>query len=114
LGRITMNPPVSSTVAGDLTTKWRRIAAVTTAVTIDQPVKAATHPELTNPHLLPTRCRLFRHRRVLVAVAGVAEEELRAAAVANGAGNPTCSRAGHAKVTVCGAFALSTMLRSSS
>ena len=87
-----MNPPVSSTVAGDLTTKWRRIAAGTAAVTIVQPVKAATHPELTDPRLLPTRCRLFRHSRVLVAVAAEAEEEQAgAAAVASEAGNPACS-----------------------
>ena len=94
-----MNPPVSSTVAGDLTTKWRRIAAVTTAVieavTIVQPVKAATHLEvathlrkLTDPRLLLTRCRLFRHSRVLVAVVAGAEEEAGAGAVASEADNP--------------------------
>ncbi|MGO9378103.1 MAG: hypothetical protein ACLPN1_16195 [Dissulfurispiraceae bacterium] len=60
----TMNPPVSSTVAGDLTIKWGRIVAVTIA----QQVEIATHlRELTNPRLLPTRCRLFRRSRVLVA-----------------------------------------------
>ena len=57
-----MNPTVSTTVAGDLATKWRRIAAVT----IVQPVEVATR-ELTNPRLLPARCRLFRHIRALVA-----------------------------------------------
>ena len=85
-----MNPPVSSTVAGDLTTKWRRFAAVTAAVTIVQPMKAATNlRELTEPRLLPTRCRLFRQRRALVAVAAEAEEaQAGAVAVATGAGNP--------------------------
>ena len=59
-----MNPSVSTTVAGDLATKWRRIAAVT----IVQPVEVATHlRELTDPRLLPARCRLFRRGRVLVA-----------------------------------------------
>ena len=72
-----MNLPVSSMVAGDLTTKWRRIAAVTTAteaVNIVQQVKA-TNRELTDPRLFPARCRLFRHSRVLVAVAAEEEEE---------------------------------------
>ena len=60
-----MNPPVSTTVAGDLATKWRRFAAVT----IVHPVEVATHlRELTDPRLLPTRCRLFRRSRVLVAL----------------------------------------------
>jgi hypothetical protein len=59
-----MNPLVSTTVAGDLATKWRRIAVAI----IVQPVEAATHlRELTNPRLLPTRYRLFRRGRVLVA-----------------------------------------------
>jgi hypothetical protein len=64
LGRLTMHPPVSSTVAGDLTTEWPRFAAVT----IVQPVEVATHlREPTDPRLLPTRCRLSRRGRVLVA-----------------------------------------------
>ena len=59
-----MNPLVSTTVAGDLATKWRRIAAVI----IVQPVEVATHLRvLTDPRLLPTRCRLFRRIHVLVA-----------------------------------------------
>ena len=67
LDRVTMNPPASSTVAGNLATMWRRIAAVTIE-TIDQPVEAATHlRELTDPRLLPIRRRLFRRSRVLVA-----------------------------------------------
>jgi hypothetical protein len=58
-----MNPTVSTTVAGDLATKWRRFAAVT----IVQPVEVATHlRELTDPRQLPTRCRLFHHVRVPV------------------------------------------------
>ena len=111
-----MNPLVSSTVAGDLTTKWRRIAAVTEAVTeavtIVQPVKVAMHLcELTNPRLLPTRCRLFRQSRVLVAVAAGAKEETGEAAV--GTSNPSHSRIGHAQGTDGDAFALSTTLRTS-
>jgi hypothetical protein len=58
-----MNPLVLTTVAGDLTTKWHRIAVVI----IVQPMEVATLQELTDPRLLPTRCRLFRHIRVLVA-----------------------------------------------
>ncbi len=59
-----MNPTVLTTVAGDLATTWRRIAAVT----IVQPVEVATHlRELIDPRLLPTRCRLFRRGRVPVA-----------------------------------------------
>jgi len=59
-----MNPLVSTTVAGDLATKWRRIAVVI----IVQPVEVATHlNELTDPRLLPSRCRLFRRIRDLVA-----------------------------------------------
>jgi len=61
---LTMNPLVLTTVAGDVTTKWHRIAVVI----IVQPVEVATHlHELTDPRLLPTRCRLFRRIRVLVA-----------------------------------------------
>jgi hypothetical protein len=64
LERLTMNHTVSTMVAGDLATKWRRIAVVI----IVQPVEVATHlHELTDPRLLPTRCRLFRRIRVLVA-----------------------------------------------
>ena len=57
-----MNPLVLTTVAGDLATKWRRIAVVI----IVQPVEVATLQELTDPRLLHTRCRLFRHIRVPV------------------------------------------------
>ncbi|MCG6536108.1 MAG: hypothetical protein L7F78_15765 [Syntrophales bacterium LBB04] len=64
LGRFTMYPPVSNTVAGDLTTTWRRFAAVT----ILRLAAVATHlRELTGLRLLPTRCHLFRRSRVLVA-----------------------------------------------
>jgi hypothetical protein len=64
LERLTMNHTVSTTVAGDLATKWRRIAVVI----IVQPMEVATHLRmLTDPRLLPTRCRLFRRIRVLVA-----------------------------------------------
>ena len=64
LARPTMNPTVPTTVVGDLATKWRRSATVT----IIQPVEVATHlRKLTDPHLLPTRCRLFRRSRVLMA-----------------------------------------------
>jgi hypothetical protein len=56
-----MNPSVSTTVAGDLGTKWRRFAVVT----IVHPVEVVNHlRELTDPRLLPTRCRLFRRSRV--------------------------------------------------
>ena len=59
-----MNPLVSTTVAGDLATKWRRIAVVI----IVQPVEVATLLRvLTDPRLLPTQRRLFRRIRVLVA-----------------------------------------------
>ena len=65
LGRLTMNPTVSTMVAGDLATKWRRFAAVT----IVQPVEVATHLRmLTDPRLLPTRCRLFRRVAAVAAV----------------------------------------------
>ena len=61
---LTMNPLVSTTVAGDLATKWRRIAVVI----IVQLVEVATHLRvLTDPRLLPTQRRLFRRIRVLVA-----------------------------------------------
>ena len=63
-----MNPPVSSMVAGDLTTMWRRIAAVTIA----QQVEAATHLSmLIEPRLLPARFRLFRRMAVVVMAAVV-------------------------------------------
>lgn len=55
-----MNPLVMTTVAGDVTTKWRRIAVVI----IVGPVEMDTLRELTNPRLLPARCRLFRRMRV--------------------------------------------------
>ena len=59
-----MNPKVSNTVAGDLATMWRRSAAVTIA----QSVEVAAHlRQLTDPRLLPARCRLFHRSRVLVA-----------------------------------------------
>jgi hypothetical protein len=59
-----MNPPLSSTVAGDLITMWRHIAAVT----IVQLVEVTTHlREFTDPRLFPARYRLFRRSRVLVA-----------------------------------------------
>ena len=58
-----MNPPVSTTVAGDLATKWRRFVAVT----IVQPVEVTDLRELTDQRLLPTRCRLFRRGHGLVA-----------------------------------------------
>jgi hypothetical protein len=61
---LTMRPTVLTTLAGDPATKWRRIAAVT----IVQPLEAAPHlDELTDPRLLPARCRLFRHVRIPVA-----------------------------------------------
>jgi ribose 1,5-bisphosphokinase PhnN len=63
LERLTMNHTVSTTVAGDLATKWRRIAVVI----IVQPVEVATHLRmLTDPRRLPIRRRLFRRIRVLV------------------------------------------------
>ncbi len=59
-----MNPLVLTMVAGDLATKWRRFAVVIIA----QPVEVATHLRMhTDPRRLPTRCRLFRRIRVLVA-----------------------------------------------
>jgi len=59
-----MNPPVSTTVAGDMATKWHRFVVVT----IVQPEEVATHLRtLTDPRQLPTRCRLCRRERVLVA-----------------------------------------------
>jgi hypothetical protein len=66
LGQLTMNPPVSPTVAGDLATKWLRLAAVN----IVQLVEVAT---LTDLRLLPTRCRLFL-RMVAAVVVVVADD----------------------------------------
>ena len=61
LVRLTMNPPMSSMAAGDLTTGWRRIAMAA----IVQPVEAAAHLSmLIDPRLLPARCRLFHRIRV--------------------------------------------------
>jgi hypothetical protein len=64
-----MNPPVSFTVAGDMTITWRRLAAASIVqMSIVQPVEVATKlRELTDPRPLPARCRLFRRSRVLVA-----------------------------------------------
>jgi len=60
-----MNLPMLSTVAGDLATMWRRIVAMTIETTI-QLVEVAAHlSELTDPHPLPIRRRLFRRSRVL-------------------------------------------------
>jgi hypothetical protein len=64
LGRLTMDLPVTITVGGDMATKWRRFAVVT----IIQSMEVAVHlREFTNQRLLPTRCRLYRRGRVLVA-----------------------------------------------
>ena len=66
LVRLIMSLTVPSMVAGDLATMWRRIAAVT----IVQPVEAATHLKmLIDPRLLPARFRLFR--RMVVGMAAV-------------------------------------------
>jgi len=73
LGQIIMNALVATTVAGDLATKWRPIAAVT----IVQPVAVATHlRELSNLRLLLTRCRLFRRMAVAVAAVVVAADDV--------------------------------------
>ena len=62
------NPTVPTMVAGDLATRWRRIAAVA----IVHPVEAATHLRMPiDPRLLPARCRLFR-RMVAAGVVVVA------------------------------------------
>jgi hypothetical protein len=74
---LTMNPLVLTTVAGDLATKWRRIAVVI----IVQPVVATHLRVLTDPRLLPTRCRLFRRIRVLVARILVARDHIEVQAV---------------------------------
>jgi len=66
-----MNPPESTTVAGELVTTWHRFETATivfAAITIVQPVaKGAPLRRLTDPRLLPAQCRLFRRSRVLVA-----------------------------------------------
>ncbi len=64
-----MNPLLSNTVAGDLTTMWLRFAAVTIVMAVNaiQPVKVATPCEPTDLRLLPTRFHLFRRGLVLVA-----------------------------------------------
>jgi len=70
---LTMNPMVLTTVAGDLATRWRRIAVVI----IVQPVEVATHlHELTDPRLLLTRLRLFRRILILVARIPVARDHI--------------------------------------
>src|ERR1039458_10779607 len=61
LGRLTMNPTVSATVAGDLATRWHR----SDPVTIIQPVAVVSM--LTDPRQHPTRCHLFRRVRVRAA-----------------------------------------------
>jgi hypothetical protein len=63
-GWITMNLTVACTVVGDLATEWGRFAAVTIVQTV---VVVARPRMLTNPRLHPTRCRLFRRVRALVA-----------------------------------------------
>ena len=75
-GWITMNPTVATvagdlaTVAGDLATMWGRFATAP----IVQTVVVATHLRmLTDPRLHPTRYRLFRRVRVLVARDGTKE-----------------------------------------
>ena len=69
MGSLTMDPPLSNTVVGDLATMWRRFAAmnIITKLNVIQPVGAATLSQLTGLLLLPTRCRLFRLGHVLVA-----------------------------------------------
>jgi hypothetical protein len=69
-----MNLSVSTTVAGDLATKWHLFAAVT----IVQPVAVPMHlRELIDPRLLPTRSRLFRRSRIRVeAEESMVEEEV--------------------------------------
>ena len=65
LGGVTMNPTVLTTAAGDMATKWRRFAAVTIAQAV---AGAANLRTLTDPHLLPALCRLFRRGHVLMDV----------------------------------------------
>jgi hypothetical protein len=65
LGWVTMNPLVSSTVAGDQDTKWLHFVVVTIV-----PAEVAMHPhELTDLRLPPTRYLLFQRNRVVEAVA---------------------------------------------
>src|ERR1035437_6920595 len=75
-GWTTTNPTVPTvagdraTVAGDLPTMWGRFATAP----IVQTVVVATHLRmLTDPRLHPTRYRLFRRVRVLVARDGTKE-----------------------------------------
>lgn len=75
-GWTTTNPTVPTvagdraTVAGDLATMWGRFATAP----IVQTVVVATHLRmLTGPRLHPTRYRLFRRVRVLVARDGTKE-----------------------------------------
>jgi hypothetical protein len=75
-GWTTTNPTVPTvagdlaTVAGDLATMWGRFATAP----IVQTVVVATHLRmLTDPRLHPTRYRLFRRVRVLVARDGTKE-----------------------------------------
>ena len=72
-GWTTTNPTVAgdlATVAGDLATMWGRFATAP----IVQTVVVATHLRmLTGPRLHPTRYRLFRRIRVLVARDGTKE-----------------------------------------
>jgi hypothetical protein len=65
-GWITMNPSVSTTVAGDLATEWRRFATVTIVQTV---VVAPRLRMLSDPLPHRIRSRLFRQDRVLVVVA---------------------------------------------
>jgi hypothetical protein len=71
LGRVTMNPPLSSMVAGDLATTWRRIVAMTiVTITLIQQGEVATNTglgELTDLRHLLARFRLFHRSHVLVA-----------------------------------------------
>ena len=76
LARFTMNLPMLSTVAGDLVTMWRRIAAVTIETIVQRVTVATNLRELTEPHLRPARCRLFHRNRVLVAHILVAHDHV--------------------------------------
>ena len=87
-----MNLTASSTVAGDLATKWHRFAASTVVNTM---VAATQLLIRIGPHLHPGRCRLFRRVRVPVvaldavamAVADIADHPAREAY----ASSPACS-----------------------
>ena len=64
LGLVTMNPTaLTTTAAGDMATKWRRFAAVTIVPAVEV---AANLRTLTDPRLLPARCRLFRRGHGLI------------------------------------------------